>query len=1056
MNKTLMGFVYLVMLLITMFSCLAVIQQSDIIHAWEGDGDNTDATGNFTLTSSGTVGYSAGVKILGTNSFDLTTAGINYLVSNFVNLDEQHAISLWLYQTGWRSTSYGAFLSKNEINGAGASNEYGLYYHSGGTGYWINSDPITPQSNLNAWSHIVITYDGANMYYYINGTYGSMGGTDPTADGVSAIFGAFSTDLDRGFNGYIDEIMQINRNISLVEVQDLYNSGVGKTYADYGVAPVGDTLNISTTYPSNNTQYNTLSLSVNTTVDSSDDFDCDLYVNTVLNQTDSFTAGTTVPVEFNLTFASDTEETFAYYLYCNSTTGNETTPTSTFYVDNVLPNIDFYTPLNDNSTKVNLNDSLNFTTNISLTDPNIYSYEYNITYTNGTVIYNYSNTSLTGLTGYNLTQVINMSGYTGGFYATATVCDGHTNNNIKDMKVTKSNTELMFDDIKIIPLGKTKIKQYNSLKKTDRYEFEFKTNKKSNSISFYVESPDYIDILDGKTEYAGHLVTGKNWIDFEILGLQNVIVTRINDNKVKVEVVADYETDLWHFKSIGELNCKTETRSFFVFDEVLNYEIATLSAYTNKFDLSIDYAASYFSGYVMNASLVWNGTSYLATGTAGTTDFNWSYNHTPPTIVNDTNVTFYWNYTLDGTTYYQTDNLTQEIINPRLTNCSQGTNAISFILNEEDDLRYLNGNAIDVDFSFWNPDGNASQISYFGYTYLNTYNATVCIYPSFAILTGNAYIINNVNTSYSHRYYFVNANFTNLTSNPITVNLYNFEDTLNKNTLEVNVVDQFYNPISDIIVKLQRYYPSGTHQNTSVSYAHSWHTVQVDKSDEFGKTVFHVSDNGDTDYYFILESNNSILKQTATMKLLCPDPTDCKVTFQIDTSVDNSVYSLFDSFNWTYDETTEIVTVSWNDPTLLTSSIGVSVTQEKSDGQLSICSQVFATPTGIFTCNTTGYSGMLRVTAYRTASPLVKFLDEFIDKYTAALATKLNGEGALWGAFIFIGIVTASATSVIGVVIASIIGLVIIFISGITSIVTLTFLVMASIVGLIIAFKLQR
>ena len=853
----------------------------------------------------------------------------------------------------------------------------------------------------------------------------------------------------------IDEIVIWNTTLTQQDLTDIFY-GKGSDY-DYVAPPTPNSLNITATLPANNTQFHTSLLNLNATIDSLNNFNCSLYVNDVVNQTTTgYSAGSGVVADFNLTFDEGaTEETLNYSFRCDDGVSPENSTEYTFYVDNVVPSIDWYTPLNNNGTTINLNDSETFTSNISLTDPNIYSFNYNITYWNGTLLFNYSNNTLTGLGSYDINYLINMSGLVGKYYANVEVCDGHTSKEISDKEITKYDSELWFNDIKIIPLIKSKIQDTDTLKKTDRYNFIFQTKAKEKSLSFYVESPYYIDILNGKTNYKGHLVTGNQWIDFEAFGLEGVSVTRISSNKVRVDVTSVLSRDYWEFNSIGELNCLTETRELFVFDEEVRYVQQTLSYYTTAHNLTIDYNSSFFSGYPMTAYLVWNGDSYAANPSPNGNTYVWSYNHTAPTISTDTNYTFYWNYSLDGTTYYQSDTYTQEIINPRLTNCSEGEKVISFINNEENLLQYLNAD-IDVDLTYWNPLGNVSQITDFGYTFSNTYNATICMYPSNAPLMLNAYVINEVSASYSHRYFLVNADLTGLAGNPSLINLYNFVDTTDKNTLEVNVVDQYYNPISDIVVKLLRYYPSGIHSNTSVSYAHSWQNVQVDKSDEFGQSVFHISDSGDTDYYFVLESNSTLLKQTATMKLLCPDPTDCKVTFQIDTSEDNSVYSLFDSYTWNYNELTEIVSVTWNDPTGLTSSIGISVTQEKSDGQLIICEQTFATSSGSYTCNTTGYNGVLRVSAYRTASPLVKFLDEFIDKYTAALSAQLSGEGALWGALIFIGIVTASATSVIGVIIASILGLVVIFITGITNVITLSFLIMAIIVGFIIAFKLQR
>ena len=197
------------------------------------------------------------------------------------------------------------------------------------------------------------------------------------------------------------------------------------------------------------------------------------------------------------------------------------------------------------------------------------------------------------------------------------------------------------------------------------------------------------------------------------------------------------------------------------------------------------------------------------------------------------------------------------------------------------------------------------------------------------------------------------------------------------------------------------------------------------------------------------------------MKLLCPDPANCEITFQVNLLNAPQAPSPFTGYNYTYNEANEMVTVTWDDTTLLTDKVEFIVAQEKLNGRIVICGQTFATASGTFNCNTSGYSGMISVNGYRTASPLIKFLDELVDKtvnaFSDALTSKgLTRSGAFWSAMLSMTIIATSATSVIGVIFATIIALIIVGFTGLTNLVTFGFITSAVIVALIISLRLRR
>ena len=169
--------------------------------------------------------------------------------------------------------------------------------------------------------------------------------------------GSVSTIVSDGAGGqptiFIDDIKVINKSINTIIQQD--------------------TLNISSVNP-NNLQFNTNTININTTVDSTYDFNCRLYINNTLNDTNYYTAGNNIDVSFDLTAPNNNYE---YFLSCYNATSfndnNENSSTQNFYLDSTNPillvNDDTYwtmtynlniTAIDDNLYSLMINDSCGY------------------------------------------------------------------------------------------------------------------------------------------------------------------------------------------------------------------------------------------------------------------------------------------------------------------------------------------------------------------------------------------------------------------------------------------------------------------------------------------------------------------------------------------------------------------------------------------------------------------------------------------------------------------------------------------------------------------------
>lgn len=168
---------------------------------------------------------------------------------SFVNAsgDIKFSISCWVYPTSFAATNY--IFTKRP-----SSLEYSFFINtsgkivavlfSGGAGTITIARITQAAISINQWTHIVFTYDGsetsAGIKIYVNGAL--MATDDVSASSpyvgmsntaTSAYIGGFSGAAG-GYTGKIDEFgIWRGRELSLANVQSLYNSGAALDYSNF-------------------------------------------------------------------------------------------------------------------------------------------------------------------------------------------------------------------------------------------------------------------------------------------------------------------------------------------------------------------------------------------------------------------------------------------------------------------------------------------------------------------------------------------------------------------------------------------------------------------------------------------------------------------------------------------------------------------------------------------------------------------------------------------------------------------------------------------------------
>jgi len=188
----------------------------------EGSGVQTaDSSGQGNVaTISGATWTTAG-KYGSALSFNGTNAWVTIADAPALQLTTGMTLEAWVNptaSTGWRSVimkeqpgglAYAMYAENNSTRPAG-------YIHTSSDQAVNGSGALT----LNTWSHVAITYDGATLRIFVNGTQtgstalpGSIAtGTNPLRIGGDSVWGEY-------FKGLIDEVRIYNRALTSGEIQ---------------------------------------------------------------------------------------------------------------------------------------------------------------------------------------------------------------------------------------------------------------------------------------------------------------------------------------------------------------------------------------------------------------------------------------------------------------------------------------------------------------------------------------------------------------------------------------------------------------------------------------------------------------------------------------------------------------------------------------------------------------------------------------------------------------------------------------------------------------------
>jgi parallel beta-helix repeat protein len=179
----------------------------------------------------------------GKYGYGLDFDGSNYRVNisdynEKLNLTDAFTFEAWIYPIDWGENNFGRIIDK----ATGNLGEDGYTFYIRGPGYtdltvYIDNaeyDSAADTISLNVWQHVVATFDGQNVKFYINGSNVlTESRTDPVPTNNRSLYIGNRETLGRTFNGTIDEVRIFNRALSPEEINASYNSGLYRLYHNF-------------------------------------------------------------------------------------------------------------------------------------------------------------------------------------------------------------------------------------------------------------------------------------------------------------------------------------------------------------------------------------------------------------------------------------------------------------------------------------------------------------------------------------------------------------------------------------------------------------------------------------------------------------------------------------------------------------------------------------------------------------------------------------------------------------------------------------------------------
>ena len=410
-----------------------------------------------------------------------------------------------------------------------------------------------------------------------------------------------------------------------------------------------------------------------------------------------------------------------------------------------------------------------------------------------------------------------------------------------------------------------------------------------------------------------------------------------------------------------------------------------------------------------NATFYYNGTEYTPTiVTTGNTSIITSTLTAPSITANDL-VYFNWTYTINGIDYNSSNyNQTIMFLTPiNITSESCVDKTLRFDIQDEVNLSALNG---DVEYNFKYGLSNGSLKSVFGsLTNVTTFYLCINATVSQNYTLGYGEIQYRDSSYVDRRYYLFEGQI--ISNNTLTNHTLRDLLSVDQTSFLLTMEDTSLNVYSERYTALWRWYPN----------LDKYQIVEMGKTNDDGETVAHV-ETEDVDYRIgLYETDGTLIALDNPRRFVCTS-SPCSLTIRVGAG-DVDYSSVFDvQAQITYNETSGIFLVVYNDPNQLTSEMRFLVTRSSGTNTLIICNDTSSGFSGVMSCNTSAYTGLKKAVLYRSASPELPIAQKVVSE---ANTTFNSGFGLFISMMLWLAIVLSGFSgSPIPLLILSVVGLI--------------------------------
>lgn len=463
-----------------------------------------------------------------------------------------------------------------------------------------------------------------------------------------------------------------------------------------------------------------------------------------------------------------------------------------------------------------------------------------------------------------------------------------------------------------------------------------------------VTSPSaLIDFGENGTElFVNWTVTDANidscWYDWE--GTNYSVACDLNLSIINITGYTNKDVTFWVNDTAGNLNSSSRAWNYKIFLESTSYESATTEGSQVWFNLTLLTNSVDLLSAVLNIS----DTTYTANADQSGYNFSIYRQIDAPSVVADTNVSFYYNITRTDGFFYAFDPQNITIQNFDVDDCSVNNDTLyNFTIVDEAAQTFLNGTtqntSAEVDIQIYTTSGALLENISQEFTATNPFR--ICLSSP---LANNEEFIIDTQVQYDADGYapeFYNIRQENLNEDLMgsNITLYDLDDD-DAQEFKLTYKDEDFLPVAGATIQVQRKYISEG----------VFKVVEIPLTDEQGSTLAHLV-LSDVIYTFVVIKDNVVLATFQNQLAKCDNVAtgDCEIKLNefASSSLPDSFSTGADvSFSISYDDTTRDITSVYAITSGSPASTTLNVTLFDGLGTTQVCTDTLISAGGTLTC----------------------------------------------------------------------------------------------------------